>query len=427
MKNILAVVTFFVLSFNGMIQAQTLAEAKAILVQATKEFKALPADIPIPIPPAAEPKCKTVTRLESQQINLYIKQFQEPERTIIIKILGAHKIYEQLKDAAGTDSALALICKVSGQLKKKAIKAIKGYGGDSRYFYAVSGAAMQVDKNASVFCGDPTAGSEIMDLLVPRVSDLRDQFLKQLKEGHDYSMFSTIMNFDKQYQLLGGHTDGAHESIYEIFAAFRFQITIEQELQKYFDGKLYGTYKANGKVVVGVNLEESTKIKGEGKMKLTVCRKTQVCQLTEGADHLPCTSTCELQSYSTGYAELFVDACDKNELVLNLIGFGGPDVEHWTSCANFEGRCATTKQNDTENREQSYMAQTTNMILIEAGIVPPVADFLLPDYNYGAAKFSCPLKNNNAEAGRFEIVKISENKEDILKLIITVTHYKKPE
>ena len=35
MKNILAVVTFFVLSFNGMIQAQTLAEAKAILVQAT--------------------------------------------------------------------------------------------------------------------------------------------------------------------------------------------------------------------------------------------------------------------------------------------------------------------------------------------------------------------------------------------------------
>lgn len=155
-------------------------------------------------------------------------------------------------------------------------------------------------------------------------------------------------------------------------------------------------------------------------MQLTECWKTDLCIPKQGAEDILCTSKCDLVSYSMGNTELRIDACNKNELSLLFWGFGGPSLEHWTTCYGKDGSlCGSAWLNEQGNIEVTAMGQYTNMILQEAGIKPTELRFEL---NSDDIKFTMPLHNNSAEAGSLQIVQMSNDKEWVLKLDIKIWH-----
>lgn len=78
-------IAFFSVSCYLPVQAQTKADAHAMLAAASKQFKALPKTFSIEVPPRIEMKCGRLTDEQWLQINDYAAKFQDPEAKIAKK------------------------------------------------------------------------------------------------------------------------------------------------------------------------------------------------------------------------------------------------------------------------------------------------------------------------------------------------------
>ena len=425
MKTTLIAFVLFILG-SDIGKAQTLAAAKAQLTAAMHQFRALPKDPPLITPPSIEMKCGELTRFQQSQMNKYDTTLQEPERSIIIKIVAIGKIFEQLNSPIGLQTALDSACKVFTHLENRLIKTINEYAKDKRYFIPISSAANRIDKEGRIL-GCQTSYDMIMGILSQKGRDITNELLKGLISKHDYSLAKTIMYYDKTCILFGNYDKGFFP---QLANALTFEIKIEQEVEYYRLGVYWGKYKAEGTETVIVNaritgVETAT---GKAKMKLLVCEKTDMCQKGDGGDEIQCTSKCALVSYPIPDFTLLFDACDKNEMTLKTIGNFGPELEDWTVCYDSDfggGKCGSTHSGKERNQEQTRMSNDTYGVLVKAGLQGSVAQsYTNPELMY--ARFVMPLQNNNAEAGRIEIANFMENNnmglKVVLKLNFIITH-----
>ena len=76
-------IAFFSVSCYLPVQAQTKADAHAMLAAASKQFKALPKTFSIEVPPRIEMKCGELNDEQRLQISDYRAKFPDPEAKIV--------------------------------------------------------------------------------------------------------------------------------------------------------------------------------------------------------------------------------------------------------------------------------------------------------------------------------------------------------
>lgn len=411
----LSAVLFFSIANYLPAHAQTAADAHAMLSAASKQFRVLPKNFSIPVPPHIELKCGKLNEQQSKQINDYAAdQFPEPEESILRKMLAARKIFEQLKDQPGAEAAMDSTGKILNRLLKKAIYGVNAYGGDKFYCIPISIAAIKVEKEANLLTSN--SSNEILDLVIAKRAEVVQELLNDLKTKHDYSLFKTIMYYDKEAHIGRESSESSDEIFEKLRNALKFEVSLEMQVQLYIDdnGKkdLHISYDAKGKIPLSFddNLQHVT---GKAVLSASGSEKSSLY----GNQIILCNNSLTSTKFPITVTSLYLDACDKYEVTLEGESYFGPDPEIWTDCGKGDGpgRNNDVTKLPNQNSEGTDLGNIVQQTLGEAGISSTVP------MHFEDFKFIMPLYNNSKEAGRVEFIKLREDGW-VVKLTLIVDH-----
>ena len=405
-------VLFFSIANYLPAHAQTAADAHAMLSAASKQFRALPKNFSIPVPPHIELKCGELNKLQSMQIHDYAAyQFPEPEISILRKILAAWEIFGQLKDRPGGEAALDSTGYITRRLLKKAIYGVNTYGGDKFYCLPIGAAALKVEKDANLLTSN--SSTEIADLVITKRAEVVKELLNDLKTKHDYSLFQTIMYYDKESQIGREFSDKILEKLRD---ALKFEVSLEMQVQFYIDdnGKKYLDISYDGKGKIPLSFDYYLQhITGRAVLSASGSEKSSLY----GNQIILCNNSLTSTKFPFTVTSLYLDACDKYEVTLEGESYFGPDPEIWTDCGKGDGpgRDNDVTKLPNQNRVGTDLGGIVQQTLGEAGITSTVP------MHFEDFKFIMPLHNNSKEAGRVEFIKLREDGW-VVKLILIVNH-----
>jgi hypothetical protein len=184
----------------------------------------------VPAPPSIPMDCPE-ENTDTRVADVYAKQITNPEMDAITKIIGAARSVElSCSDAEDFSKIVQKMAPLFSRLDQKAESLLKQYanGDNADKYFAVSRALIAIDRAATV------AGYRSDPLFLTRISDwaltLRDEYLRRLKEDHDYKAGATVLEIERQAGLLGA-TVNTDETMDKLEKAMTFELTLKTNIQ----------------------------------------------------------------------------------------------------------------------------------------------------------------------------------------------------
>ncbi|RPJ50133.1 MAG: hypothetical protein EHM21_05620 [Chloroflexi bacterium] len=179
--------------------------------------------ITTPQPPAIPLRCtadKKVKQDRENQLQIFLAEFAAPEEAIARYVLEAGRSDAFLNDQ---NDSIELAAKIAGRLVKKAVTLIKAYYPQEEYYLPVMQAAISADRQYQLL-GGSEEGQNILEKAAEWARKIADQYLKALREQHDYQLIHTLIGMDREASLLGK----SRENIFaEIKKALKFKVQFD--------------------------------------------------------------------------------------------------------------------------------------------------------------------------------------------------------
>ncbi len=209
-------------------QYRKLAEAEyADLQKRAKEIIKDP-NLQVPRPPAAA-LCPDITNAEADAKKMadFKKQFADPERVLLSKMLGLVK-YLQLQGSdikpGGTEQGL-----VSRSLKKATLL-MHDYGTDPKYLGAIAWAVLDAARFAQLMGAGATDGQAVPAQLSGLYSTAMTKLLDQLVNQHEYKNVAIVIDLAHMMLLLGDSSYDSEKTLKSIAAAMKFELQLTYTL-----------------------------------------------------------------------------------------------------------------------------------------------------------------------------------------------------
>jgi len=211
---------------------------------AAKLFLENPAPAP-PVPPSISQFCRCAEANSTQYE--FTRTFIDPYSDMIWVLLGTMKSMALLNSDVDTSDGMVMAIKVM-EVAKKSI-----YDLGTKYeierppdrLPAVITTALLVEH---ILVTMPGSSSEIDSRLVKWSEMIRDYYLDELKNNHDYRAFPILLTLEKTVQLLGGKDRQA-----DIMAAMTFEVVINTSFN--------ATWLSSGKVIQTGNVKQNADVK----------------------------------------------------------------------------------------------------------------------------------------------------------------------
>lgn len=214
---------------------------------AAKLFLNNPAPVP-PVPPSISQFCRcTEVNPEDGAQYEFTRTFMDPYSDMIWVLLGTMKNMALLNSDVDTSDGMTMAIKVM-EVAKKSI-----YDLGTKYeierppdrLPVVIAAALLVERTLATI---PGGSGGIDSRLVTWSQVIRDYYLGELKNNHDYRAFPILLTLEKNVQVLGGK-----DRLADIMAAMTFQVIINTS----FDA----TWLTSGRLLSDGNVKQNANVR----------------------------------------------------------------------------------------------------------------------------------------------------------------------
>lgn len=221
-------------------------------VAAAKLFITNPAPAP-PAPPAISMFCRfTEVNPENGEAYEFTKEFISPYEDILNVLASTIKTFQLLgaNDQDVNEGYTLLL-----QVAQKAEKSIMDPGGTYTsetppdHLYAIIQTALHIAKRVALLGGDTSAS---LTTITAWEEYIRNYYLDQLKNTHDYRAFPIIITLEKWVELLGGENRLA-----DIMSAMTFEVVVDTSFNATWTDS-QGKAQATGSVTQNADVKELT-------------------------------------------------------------------------------------------------------------------------------------------------------------------------
>jgi hypothetical protein len=316
----------------------TADEAQMKVVKAERDAL-LATPVFVPDPPSIRNECYYELDAASQaRINALICQyddlFQLPEVQIIRNILAITR-RECFFQCATCDETFSYVAPLAARLQKKINLAMKKYiygqAGvqNAEKYHALGIALLSAEKTLAILGFSTAANEENVFLSVGSwASKLTDEYLRRVREEHDYSAaVNTIIRFRRDAEILGATTGTLEDLFTKLEKALNFDLEIKVNIQLPQTGTDAGvSYQIEG-IEKNIHLSMATATWVPAEVKFTMISGTMTGDQVAGTYISP----------TTYYPVLYFDysrPCS-DSLTLMIDNFG-PATETWSITENGE-------------------------------------------------------------------------------------------
>ena len=179
-----------------------------------------------PVPPDIDIECG-MDAAKEQALNNYIKDFMQPEDTVIKGMLGALAGMQMANcNQSTTAGGLAQVAPLAERLVKKAEMLYDQYSNNNKKFPAVAKAMLSADASLQLLGGTPPVDD--LSKLGNWATKYFNDELTNLKQNHDYKVIKLLLTLAGQAQLFGNNSN---LFLSQIENALTFKFYINEDLK----------------------------------------------------------------------------------------------------------------------------------------------------------------------------------------------------
>jgi hypothetical protein len=212
-------------------------EEYQLSLNAAKLFLKNPAPTP-PAVPAISEYCRIFSK-DQIDVDLYefIHYFIEPYKDIWDVVLGSMRILELLDGNVNLDEGYSVCLQLAQMAEKSLWQLGTQYVAETPpdHLYALINVGLQIERLKELFGGDGSIDPQ----LISWAQTIRDYYLDQLKNKHEYRAFPVLINLNKDAVILGGI-----DKLDNIMSAMTFEVIVSTSFNstwKSSDNQVYAT------------------------------------------------------------------------------------------------------------------------------------------------------------------------------------------
>jgi len=356
----------------------------------------LDSPLTIPIPPVYPLRCETdqnVTRAASEKQDEYIRNFMEPEQTLIRDLQIAQLNYPEINkhyDDAWKKLAEGLI----RRLRLKLYRFNKTYSSNEEYYRTYGLLTHSVGRLAAISNLSEEASNVSIGFLNSWAKSLLNNYLKELLEKHDYTLIPLMISMDRELSLQGGDNP---DFLNKVTKAATFTIQFNTEEITFLDDFGSLQWLTEGTARYSLLTKETS---ADSRGKYTAFRH-------QGMPGLPRVEMTSPRTFDTQMMIPWYDLCAKEPVIDVYILRFARDEETFSADGvpiSFPGQV-----------QNAFAASIINAAFSDK-VVEPAKGWVGP----AGYKFTIPLRNFNVLAGNYkETREIPDNTSTIT---ITVKH-----